>query len=104
MATFSNVCGSRLVSAGTPRFVLDPTAAGAVLASSAQFEFRMLNAKSGEERRKNKLGTGALRTFAWINCAEPGLIFFSSVITRRERERERERERKRETERERERE
>ena len=35
----------------------------------------------------NKLGTGALRTFAWINCAEPGLIFFR-VCSHGERERE----------------
>ena len=56
MTTFSDVCGSRLVSAGTPRFVLDPTiVTPALSSSSAQFEFRMLNAKSRD--RKNKLGT-----------------------------------------------
>ena len=57
VATFSDVCGSRLVSAGTPRFVLDPTiVTPALSSSSAQFEFRMLNAKSREERINLELG------------------------------------------------
>ena len=57
VATFSDVCGSRLVSAGTPRFVLDPTIVTPALSlSSAQFEFRMLNAKSREERINLELG------------------------------------------------
>ena len=56
VATFSDVCGSRLVSAGTPRFVLDPTIVTPVSSSSAQFEFRMLNAKSREERINLELG------------------------------------------------
>ena len=57
VATFSDVCGSRLVSAGTPRFVLDPTIVTPALSSSSgQFEFRMLNAKSREERINLELG------------------------------------------------
>ena len=57
VATFSDVCGSRLVSAGTLRFVLDPTiVTPALSSSSAQFEFRMLNAKSREERINLELG------------------------------------------------
>ena len=60
VAAFSDVCGSRLVSAGTPdtaRFVLDPTiVTRALSSSSAQFEFRMLNAKSREERINLELG------------------------------------------------
>ena len=48
---------ARLVSAGTPRFVLDPTIVTPALSSpSAQFEFRMLNAKSREERINLELG------------------------------------------------
>ena len=90
MATFNDVCWSRLVSAGTPSFVLDPTTVTPALSSSsAQFDFRMLNAKFREERINLELGLCELFA-AWINCAEPGLIFFSSVLTRRERERERE--------------
>ena len=89
VATFSDVCGSRLVSAGTPRFVLDPTIVTPALSSSSAV--RILHVEREVQRRKNKLGTGALRTFAWINCAEPGLIFFR-VCSRGERERERERE------------
>ena len=57
VATFSDVCGSRLVSAGTPSFVLDPTiVTPALSSSSAQFEFCMLNAKSREERINLELG------------------------------------------------
>ena len=33
-----------------------------------------------------------MRTFAWISCAEPGLIFFECAHAEREREREGERE------------
>ena len=51
VATFSDVCWSGLVSAGTSSFVLDPTTVTRALSSSsAQFDFRMLNAKSREER------------------------------------------------------
>ena len=72
---------------------------GAVLVQRA---VRIPRVEREVQRRKNKLGTGALRTFAWINCAEPDWFFFLSVLTRREREREREkRERERERERER---
>ena len=49
----------RLVSAGTPSFVLDPTivtAGPALSSSSAQFEFCMLNAKSREEKINLELG------------------------------------------------
>ena len=57
VATFSDVCGSRLVSAGTPRFVPDRTiVTPALSSSSAQFDFRMLNAKSREERINLELG------------------------------------------------
>ena len=58
VATFSDVCESRLVSAGTPRFVLDPTIVTPALSSysGAQFEFCMLNAKSREERINLELG------------------------------------------------
>ena len=57
MATFSDVYWSRLVSAGTPRFVLDPTiVTPALSSSSAQFDFRMLNAKSREKRINLELG------------------------------------------------
>ena len=41
---------------------------GAVLVQRA---VRILHVEREVQRRKNKLGTGALRTFAWINCAEP---------------------------------
>ena len=61
---------------------------GAVLVQRA---VRILHVEREVQRRKNKLGTGALRTFAWINCAEPGLIFFECAHAERERERERER-------------
>ena len=92
MATFSEVCGSRLVSAGTPevRSRSYNRDTGAVLVQRA---VRIPHVEREVQRKKNKVGTGALRTFAWINCAEPGLIFFSSLLTRGERERERERER-----------
>ena len=102
MATFSDVCGSRLVSAGTPRFVLDPTIVTPALSSSSlQRAVRILHVEREVQRRKNKLGTGALQTFAWINCAGPGLIFFFECAhAERERERKREREREREKERE----
>ena len=67
---------------------------GAVLVQRA---VRLPRVEREVQRRKNKLGTGALQTFAWINCAEPGLIFFR-VCSRGERERrERERERERES-------
>ena len=49
---------------------------GAVLVQRA---VRIPHVEREVQRRKNKLGTGALRTFAWINCAEPGLIFFFTV-------------------------
>ena len=41
------------------------------------------------QRRKNKLGTEALRTFAWINCAERSWFFLECAYAERERERER---------------
>ena len=62
---------------------------GAVLVQRA---VRIPHVEGEVRRRKYKLGTGALRTFAWINCAEPGLIFCFRVCSRGERERERERE------------
>ena len=58
---------------------------GAVLVQRA---VRILHVEREVQRRKNKLGTGALRTFAWINCAEPELIFFECAHAERERERE----------------
>ena len=63
---------------------------GAVLVQRA---VRLPHVEREVQRRKNKLGTEALRTFAWINCAERTWFFFSRVCSRGERERERERER-----------
>ena len=103
-ATFSDVCWSGPVSAGTQSFVLDPTTVTPALSSfSAHFDCHMINeiliprqrqlrqdkkkkthdfhrrrlreVKSTSTcwtrspERKNKHGTEALRTFAWINCA-----------------------------------
>ena len=89
--TSSDVCWSRPLSAGTPSFVLDPMYrnTGAVLVQRA---VQLPHVEREVQRRKNKLGTEALRTFAWINCAER-TWFFSRVCSRGERERERERER-----------
>ena len=89
VATFSDVCWSGLVSAGTPSFVLDPTTVTPALPSScsAPFDFRMLNAKSREERIKLELRLCELLLGSTVLS---GHDFFSSVLTR-ERERERER-------------
>ena len=98
VATFSDVCWSGLVSAGTPSFIIDPTTVTPALSSfSAQFDFRMLNAKSREERINLELRLCGvlLDQLCWAD-----MIFFSSVLTRRERQRERERGRERERERE----
>ena len=70
---------------------------GAVLVQRA---VRLPHVEREVQRRKNKLGTEALRTFAWINCAERTWFFFSRVCSRGERERERVSERERERERE----
>ena len=93
MATFSDVCWSGLVSAGTPSFVLrvDPTTVTPALSSSsAQFYFRMLNAKSREERKNLELRLCELLLGSTLLS---GHDFFSRVCSRGERERERERER-----------
>ena len=47
---------------------------GAVLVQRA---VRIPHVEREVQRRKNKLGTGALRTFAWINCAEPRPQWFT---------------------------
>ena len=98
MATFSDVCWSGLVSAGTPSFVLDPTTVTPALSSStAQFDFRILNVNSREERINFELRLGELLLGSTVLSGHDFFLECAHAEREREREREREGDRERET-------